>query len=185
MGAAQITGELARRLSRTGQSLVSLIGPIFVRALRSRRHFTAGHELVAAGQHERAAAAYAAGLAYKPSAFHIWIQYGCALKDAGKFNEAATAFDRALLLDAADANLHVLIKKLNTLAATHGLASEDYRPAGRKRRRSLSPEGLAALLRLVPEPDRPELRNRHGKDAAFVPLVLRASRRPGATTEPA
>lgn len=183
MRRAQITRGLARLLFRAGRSVVWLVGPIFVPALRSRRHFLAGHALSDVGEHERAAVAYATGLAYKPSAFHMWVKYGCSLKDAGKLVEASAALDRALLLDPGDPDLHALIRHLNGLAVQHGTAPEDYRPAGQELRRSLSPEGLAVLLRLVPESGRPVLRKLHGKDPTFIPLVLRVSSISGAVTE--
>lgn len=163
-------------LARAGRQLVWWIGPIFVPAMRSRRHFVAGHRWVAAGDHQRAADAFAAGLAYKPWAFGMLIHYGCALKNAGRTDEAVAAFDRARQLDPRDAHMHEQIGHLNVMAGHHEKASEHYLLAAQERRRSLSRGGFDVLLRLVPDGARPELRRLNGEDSSFVPLVLSASR---------
>lgn len=56
---------------------------------------------------DQAVVAYEAVLAASPDLAHIWVQYGHALKEAGRRPEAETAYRKALTLDPAAADTHL------------------------------------------------------------------------------
>jgi glycosyltransferase involved in cell wall biosynthesis len=77
----------------------------------------------------KAAASYAAALEASPRLAHIWVQYGHALKEDGRREEAEAAYRQALAIDSTVADTHLQLGHLLKLRGRLPEAAEAYRQA--------------------------------------------------------
>src|SRR5580692_11737754 len=73
-----------------------------------------------------AARLYDAALAIAPERADIWVQYGHALKESGRRDEAEWAYHRALAIDSRQADTHLQLGHLLKLQQRYGEAGPAY-----------------------------------------------------------